>query len=64
VRHNVLVSNLDALRAAAAAADTETDRILERGVPVFEQLRPLVLQVASNASQVVSGIDRIVGPMK
>lgn len=61
---NVLVSNLDALRAAAAAADSETDRVLQDGRLVLDRLRPFVLQVVSNASQVVSGIDRILGPMK
>lgn len=63
-QHNVLISNINMLRAAAIAADSEADRVLQGGMLVLERLRPFVLQVASNASQAVSGINRILNSME
>jgi len=62
--HSVLVSDLNELRSVAAAADSEIDRVFQRGALVVEQLRPLVLRVLNSASHVVSGVNRILGPTR
>jgi hypothetical protein len=61
-KHDVLRSNLDSLRGAAAAADAEVDRLLSGQVHHLRDLNELVIRVQNEAFHVVHGIKRVFGP--